>query len=212
MKITTAMVKELREATGAGVLDCRNALQETDGDFDKAVEYLRQKGLAAAAKRADRATNEGTIGSYVHAGSRVAALVEVNCETDFVARTEDFLTLAHDLAMQVVAAKPKYLLPEDIPAETIEAEKEIYRAQMADSDRPEHVIEKIVENKLQKYYQEVCLMQQPFIKDEGLTVQDVVTQVAAKLGENIVVRRFVRFELGEEIGALRLSSGQATVP
>jgi elongation factor Ts len=201
LKITTAMVKELREATGAGVLDCKTTLQETDGDFDRAVEYLRQKGLAAAAKRASRAANEGTIGSYVHAGSRVAALVEVNCETDFVARTDDFLALAHDLAMQVVAAKPKHLLPEDIPAEVIEAQKEIYLAQMEDSGKPEHVIDKIVEGKLQKYYQEVCLVQQPFIKDEGLTVQDVVTQVAAKLGENIVVRRFVRFELGEEIGA-----------
>ena len=201
MKITTAMVKELREETGAGVLDCKNALQETDGDFDKAVEYLRQKGLAAAAKRADRVANEGTIGNYVHAGSRVAALVEVNCETDFVAMTDDLLALAHDLAMQVVAAKPRYLLPEDIPAEVIETEKESYRAQMEDSGKPEHVVDKIVEGKLQKYYQEVCLMRQPFIKDEGLTVQDVVTQVAAKLGENIVVRRFVRFELGEEIGA-----------
>jgi elongation factor Ts len=195
------MVKELREEAGAGVLDCKNALQETDGDFDKAVEYLRQKGLAAAAKRADRVANEGTIGNYVHAGSRVAALVEVNCETDFVARTDDFLALAHDLAMQVVAAKPRYLLPEDIPAEVIEAEKESHRAQMGDSGKPEHVVDKIVEGKLQKYYQEVCLMRQPFIKDEGLAVQDVVTQVAAKMGENIVVRRFVRFELGEEIGA-----------
>jgi elongation factor Ts len=200
LKITAAMVKELREETGAGVLDCKNALQETDGDFDKAVQYLRQKGLAAAAKRADRVANEGTIGDYVHAGSRVAALVEVNCETDFVARTDDFLALAHDLAMQVVAAKPKYLLPEDIPAEVIEAEKESYRVQVEDSGKPEHVVDKIIEGKLQKYYQEVCLMWQPFIKDEGLTVQDVVTQVAAKMGENIVVRRFVRFELGEEIG------------
>jgi len=198
LKITTAMVKELREATGAGVLDCKNALQETGGDFDKAVEHLWQKGVAAAAKRASRAANEGTIGSYVHTGSRVAALVEVNCETDFVAGTDDFLTLAHDLAMQVVAAKPKYLLAEDIPAEVIEAEKVIYRAQMENSGKPEHVIDKIVEGKLQKYYQEVCLMQQSFIKDEGVTVQDVVTQVAAKLGENVVVRRFVRFELGEE--------------
>ncbi len=206
------MVKELREETGAGVLDCKNALQETDGDFDKAVEYLRQKGLAAAAKRADRVANEGTIGNYVHAGSRVAALVEVNCETDFVANTDDFLALAHDLAMQVVAAKPRYLLPEDIPAEVIEAEKGNYRAQLEDSGKPEHVVDKIVEGKLQKYYQEVCLMQQPFIKDEGLIVQDLVAQMAAKLGENIVVRRFVRFELGEEIDALRPDSGQATVP
>jgi elongation factor Ts len=212
LKITAAMVKELREETGAGVLDCKNALRETNGDFDKAVEHLQQKGLAAAAKRADRVANEGTIGSYVHAGSRMAALVEVNCETDFVARTDDFLTLAHDLAMQVVAARPKYLLPEDIPAEVIEAEKEIYRAQMENSGKPEHVIDKIVEGKLQKYYQEICLLYQSFIKDEGLTVQDVVTEVAAKLGENIVVQRFVRFELGEEIGALRLDSGQATAP
>jgi elongation factor Ts len=195
------MVKELREETGAGVLDCKNALQETDGDFAKAVEYLREKGLAAAAKRANRVANEGTIGSYVHAGSRVAALVEVNCETDFVARTDDFLALAHELAMQVVAANPKYLLPEDILDEVLESEKEKYRAQMADSGKPEHVIDKIVEGKLGKYYQEVCLMEQPFIKDEGLTVTDVVTQAAAKLGENVVVRRFVRFELGEEIGA-----------
>lgn len=202
MNITTAMVKELREATGAGFLDCRNALQETGGDFDKAIEYLRKKGLATAIKRASRATPEGVIGSYVHAGSRVAALVEVNCETDFVARTDDFLNLAHDLAMQVVATRPKYLIPEDIPAEVINAEKEAQRAQMADSGKPEHVIDKIIENKLQNYYQEVCLMQQPFIKNEGLTVQDVVNQVAAKLGENIVVRRFVRFELGEEIGAI----------
>ena len=196
MKITTEMVKELREETGAGVLDCKNILQETDGDFDKAVEYLRQKGLAEAAKRADRVANEGTIGSYVHAGSRVAALVEINCETDFVARTDDFLTLAHDLAMQVVAAKPKYLLPEDVPAEVIGAEKE--RAQMEGSGKPEHVVDKIVQGKLQKYYQEVCLMQQPFIKDDDLTVQEVVTQMVAKLGENILVRRFVRFEMGEE--------------
>jgi elongation factor Ts len=196
LKITTEMVKELREEAGAGVLDCKKALQETNGDFDKAVEYLRQKGLAAAAERAERAASEGTIGSYVHAGSRVAALVEVNCETDFVARTEDFMALAHDLAMQVVAAKPKYLLPEDVPAEVIGAEKE--RAQMEGSGKPEHVVDKIIQGKLQKYYQELCLMQQPFIKDEDLTVQDVVAQMAAKLGENILVRRFVRLELGEE--------------
>jgi len=201
LKITTEMVKGLREETGAGVLDCKKALQETNGDFDKAVEYLRQKGLAAAAERAERAASEGTIGSYVHAGSRVAALVEVNCETDFVARTEDFMALAHDLAMQVVAAKPKYLLPEDVPAEVIGAEKE--RAQMEGSGKPEHVVDKIIQGKLQKYYQEACLMQQPFIKDEDLTVQDVVTQMATKLGENILVRRFVRLELGEEIDATR---------
>ncbi len=201
LNIPIAKVKELREATGAGFLDCRTALQETGGDFDKAIEYLRKKGLAMAAKRASRATPEGVISSYVHTGHRVAALVEVNCETDFVARTDDFLNLAHDLAMQVVATNPKYLIPEDIPVEVINAEREIHRAQMADLNKPEQVIDKIIENKLQNYYQEVCLMQQPFIKNEGLTVQEVVNQVAAKLGENIVVRRFVRFELGEEIGA-----------
>lgn len=210
MKITTETIKELREKTGAGVLDCRNALQEMDGDFDRAVEYLLQKGLAAVAERADRVAKEGTIGSYVHAGSRVAALVEVNCETDFVAKTEDFLTLAHDLAMQAVATNPKYLFPEDIPVEVIKAEKE--RARMEGAGKPERVVDKIVEGRLQKYYQEACLMRQPFIKDDGLTIQDIVNQLAAKLGENIVVRRFVRFELGEEIGDLRLSSGQATTP
>ena len=197
MEITTATVKELRSVTGAGVLDCKKALEEANGDFDKAVELLRKKGLAAAAKRAGRAVKDGTIGYYVHMDGRVAALVEVNCETDFVARTEEFQTLAHDLAMQVVAGRPQYLSKEDVPAEVLEREREVYRAQMKDSGKPEHIIDRIVEGKLQKFYTEVCLLEQPFIKDDDLTVKDLIAQTIARTGENIRVRRFVRYELGE---------------
>ena len=197
MEITTDMVKELRAATGAGVLDCRNALQQAGGDFEKAVELLREKGLATAAKKAGREAREGVIASYVHMGGRIAALVEVNCETDFVARTPEFQQLAKDLAMQVVAANPQYLRPEDVPEEVLEREKAAYRAQAAASGKPEHVIDRIVEGKLEKFYEETCLLRQPFIKDEEITVQDLLVQAIAKLGENIVIRRFVRYELGQ---------------
>jgi elongation factor Ts len=197
VEITTSMVKELREATGAGVLDCKKALEASGGDIEKARTYLREKGLAAAAKKADRETEEGLIEAYVHTGGRVGALIELNCETDFVARTEEFKALAHDLAMQIVAAKPLYLAPEDIPPEVLEEETNNYRAQARDAGKPDHIIERIVEGKLQKYYQEVCLMKQPFIKNDDLTVQDIITRMIAKLGENIVVRRFARFELGD---------------
>jgi elongation factor Ts len=190
------MVKELREATGAGVLDCKQALEANDGDFQGAVTYLREKGMAAAAKRAGREAKEGLIGSYVHAGSRVAGLVEVNCETDFVAQTDEFQTLAHDLAMQVVAAKPLYLAPEDVPAEVLQEEQAVYKAQMADEGKPEHILERIIEGKMKKYYEEVCLLEQPFIKDTAITVRELVQQSNALLGENIIVRRFVRFEVG----------------
>jgi elongation factor Ts len=190
------MVKELRQETGAGVLDCKEALVTTDGDFEKAAAYLREKGMAAAAKRATREATEGLIGSYIHAGSRVAALVEVNCETDFVANTDQFQELAHDLAMQIVAAKPLYLTPEDVPAEVVEEEKANYRAEMKDSGKPERILDKIVEGKLKKYYEEICLMEQAFIKDTAITVRELVQQHNALLGENIVVRRFVRFEIG----------------
>ncbi|MFQ5811797.1 MAG: translation elongation factor Ts [Anaerolineae bacterium] len=196
MKITTSMIKELREATGAGVLDCKKALEASDGGLEEAKAYLREKGLAAAAKKADRAAEEGLIEAYVHTGGRVGALIELNCETDFVARTEGFKELAHDLAMQVVAAKPLYLTPEDIPADILEEENNKYRTQAKEMGKPERIIERIVEGKLQKYYQEVCLMRQPFIKDDDLTIQDILTEAIAKMGENIVVRRFVRFELG----------------
>jgi elongation factor Ts len=194
--ISTQQVKELRQQTGAGVLDCKEALEISEGDFEKAVIYLREKGMAAAAKRAHREAEEGLIGSYIHAGSKVAALVEVNCETDFVAHTDEFQELAHDLAMQVVAGKPQYLKREDIPAELVEQEKAVYRAQMADSGKPEQIIERIVEGKLDKFYEETCLMEQPFIKDSSVTVAELVKQKNALLGENIVVRRFSRLEVG----------------
>ena len=197
MEISANMVKELRQATGSGVLDCKTALEVSKGNFDKAVEYLREKGLAKAAIKAGRVAKEGIVEAYVHAGSRVASLVEINCESDFVARTEEFKNLAHDLAMQVVAARPRYVKPEDIPAEVIEQEKSIYRVQVAAEGKPPHVVDKIVEGKLNKFYAEVCLMKQPFIKNDEQTVEQLVMAMIAKLGENIVVRRFARMELGE---------------
>lgn len=197
MTISMEDIKQLRAMTGAGVLECRKALGEAGGDMNKAIEILREKGVAKAAKKASREAHEGTIGHYVHTGSRVAALVELNCETDFVARTPEFQQLAHDLAMQVVAASPQYIRPEDIPAEVLEREKNIYRAQLADSGKPAEVIEKIVEGKLQKFYEEACLLNQPFIKDGNITVGELITQTIAKMGENIIVRRFVRFSVGE---------------
>jgi elongation factor Ts len=196
LEITTSMIKDLREATAAGVLDCKKALEASGGDVERAKAYLLEKGIAAAAKKADREVKEGLIEAYVHAGSRVGALIELDCETDFVARTEEFRALAHDLAMQVVAANPLYLAPEDIPPHVLEEETKDYRAQARDAGKPEHIIEKVVEGKLQKYHQEVCLMKQPFIKDDELTVQDIIARMIAKVGENIVVRRFARFELG----------------
>ena len=193
--ITAQMVKELREVTGAGVLDCKQALTMHDGDLEKAVAYLREKGMAAAAKRADREAKEGLIGSYVHAGSRVAGLVELNCETDFVARTEQFQELAHDLAMQVVAAKPLYMTKESVPAEALDEERSKYLAEVQGSGKPERVIQQIVEGKLAKFYEDNCLFEQLFIKDTSITIGELVQQKNALLGENLVVRRFVRFEV-----------------
>jgi len=190
------MVKELREATGAGVLDCKEALVMHDGDIEKAVAHLREKGMVAAANRADREAREGLIGSYVHAGSMVAALVELNCETDFVARTEQFQELAHDLAMQVVACKPLYMTKDSVPAETLDEERTKYLAEVQGSGKPERVIQQIVEGKLVKFYEENCLFEQPFIKDPSITISELVQQKNALLGENLVVRRFVRFEVG----------------
>jgi elongation factor Ts len=198
VEITLDMVKELREKTGAGVLDCKNMLIQTDGDMEEAIAQLREKGMARAMKKMDRQASEGLIGYYIHPGEQLAALIEVNCETDFVALTADFQELAHDLAMQVVAAKPSYLKLEDVPASVLEKEKAIYRAQMQDSGKPEHVVERIVEGKLQKFYEENCLFQQPFIKDSSITVSELVQQKNALLGENVVVRRFVRYEIGGE--------------
>lgn len=194
--ITAQMVKELREASGAGVLDCKEALLKHDGDLEKSVAYLREKGMVAAAKRADREAREGLIGSYVHAGSKVAGLVELNCETDFVARTEQFQELAHDLAMQVVAAKPLYLTKESVPAAVLDEEQANYRTEVQGSGKPDRVIEQIVEGKLAKFYEENCLFEQPFIKDPSITIGELVQQKNASFGENLVVRRFVRFEVG----------------
>lgn len=198
MAIATEQIKELRERTGAGVLDCKKALQDAAGDIERAITILREQGLATAAKKAERVAAEGLIEAYVHPGAKVASLVELNCETDFVARTDEFKTLAHDLAMQVAAAKPLYLAIEDVPAEVVEAEKAIYRAQLADEKKPPQVIEKIVEGKLSKFYEEVCLLEQPFIKDQSVRIRDMVTQLIAKLGENIIVRRFARFAISEQ--------------
>ncbi len=198
MEITTQMVKELRQATGAGVLDCRKALEAANGDFDKAVTLLREKGLAAAAKKASREAKEGLIGYYVHPGAKMAAIVEVNCETDFVARTPEFQQFAKDMAMQVVAARPRWLTPEDVPAEVIEAEKDIYRKQLAEEGKPEHIMDRIIEGKLKKFYEENCLMEQGFIKNPDVKIKDLVTEQVARLGENIRIRRFARFEVGAE--------------
>lgn len=191
------MVKALRERTGAGVLDCKRALEETGGDLEEAARLLRQRGLAIAAKKAGRVAQEGLVEAYIHAGGRLGALVEINCETDFVARTEEFQRLAHDLAMQVVASNPHYLRPEDIPPEVIEEKKRLFLSELEEQNKPEHLLERIVEGRLERYYDQVCLLRQPFIKDEGLTVEEVIIEGIAKLGENIVVRRFVRYELGE---------------
>ncbi|MEW6323211.1 MAG: translation elongation factor Ts [Acidobacteriota bacterium] len=197
MAITAEMVKQLRDKTGAGMMDCKAALAEAGGDMEKAVELLRKKGLASAAKRAGRATKDGIIGHYIHMGGKVGVLVEVNCETDFVARTADFQALAKEIAMHIAAADPKFVRREDVPAEVLEKEKEIYRAQFAGSGKPAHVIEKIVDGKLESYYAQVCLLDQPSVRDPNVTIKQMVANATAKTGENIAITRFARFKLGE---------------
>jgi elongation factor Ts len=199
LEITTAMVKELREETGAGILDCRNALVAHDGDFEAAATSLREKGLAEAAKRADREVLEGLVETYLHPGSRVGVMLELNCETDFVARTDDFQTLAHDLALHIAFASPRYLSVEDVPEDVVEHERAQFRAQALEEGKPESIVDRIVEGKLKKYFDTVCLMRQLFVKDEDKTIQDLVDDALSKLGENIVLRRFMRYELGEEL-------------
>jgi elongation factor Ts len=191
------MVKQLRDKTGAGMMDCKAALEESGGDMEKAVEILRKKGLASAAKRAGRATNNGMIGHYIHMGGKVAVLVEVNCETDFVARTDDFQTLARELAMHIAAADPRYVKREDVPADVLEKEREIYRAQFAASGKPANVIEKIVEGKLESFYAQACLLDQPSVRDPNVSIKQMVAGATAKTGENVNIARFVRFKLGE---------------
>lgn len=198
MNISAADVKALRARTGAGIMDCKKALAETNGDIEKAIEYLRKQGAALAEKKQDRATNEGLIEAYIHPGSRLGVLVEVNCETDFVAKTDDFKTLARDLAMQIAATNPIAVRREDIPEAVIEREKDIYRTQAKNENKPEHIIDRVIEGKLEKFYQENVLLEQHFVKNPDITVKELITEAIAKLGENITVRRFVRFELGAD--------------
>jgi len=192
------MVRDLRERTGAGMMDCKKALSEMDGNVEKAMVFLREKGLAAAAKRSGRSAAEGQVASYIHAGGKIGVLIEVNCETDFVARTDDFEGLVKAIAMQVAAANPRYLDRDEVPAPIVEQERSIFAKQAAESGKPERVIEKIVTGKIEKFYSEVCLLEQPFIKDPDKKIGDLVADAVAKLGENVVVRRFARFQLGDD--------------
>jgi elongation factor Ts len=201
MMITAEMVKELRTLTGAGMMDCKKALLETGGDKEKAINFLREKGLAKAAKRAGRIAAQGVVDSYIHLGGKVGVMVEVNCETDFVARNEEFRAFAKDICLQVAATNPAYLSREDVPEEVIENEKEILRRQAANEGKPEKIIDKIVNGRIEKFFQENCLMEQPFIKDQDKAVKDLLTEKIAKIGENIIIRRFVRFEMGEGLSA-----------
>ena len=197
--ITAEMVKKLRAKTGAGMMECKKALQETGGDKEKAINLLREKGLSSASKRAGRIAAQGVVDAYIHLGGKVGVMVEVNCETDFVARNEEFRSFVRDICLQVAATNPSYLSREDVPEKIIEQEKEILGRQAAREGKPEKIIEKIVAGKINKYYEENCLLEQVFIKDQDKTVKDLLTEKMAKIGENIVIRRFVRFEMGESL-------------
>jgi elongation factor Ts len=197
MAITAQMVKELREMTGAGMMDCKNALKETDGDMEKAVDLLRKKGLASAKKRAGRTTDQGIIESYIHPGGKLGVLLELRCETDFVARTDDFRTLARDITMHIAASDPVAISSEHIPEELIQKEKDIYRIQAKESGKPEKILDKIAEGRLKKFYKESCLLEQDFVKNTDLTVQELIDTYRSKLGENITVERFSRFQIGK---------------
>ncbi|HHY90931.1 MAG TPA: translation elongation factor Ts [Clostridiales bacterium] len=198
MEITASMVKELREKTGAGMMDCKKALQEANGDSEKAIEILREKGLAKAAKKSGRIAAEGLVDAYIH-GGRIGVLVEVNSETDFVAKNDEFKQFVKDIAMQIAAANPQYISREEVPQEVIEKEKEILKAQALNEGKPEHIAEKMVAGRLEKFYKEVCLLEQPYIRDPEISIQDLLNQKIAKIGENLTIRRFVRFEVGEGI-------------
>ena len=198
-EIPAALVKELRERTGAGMMDCKKALAATEGDMDKAIDFLREKGLAAAAKKAGRIAAEGLVESYIHGGGRIGVLVEVNCETDFVAKTDAFKSLVKDIAMHIAAANPSYLRREEVPAAELEHEKMVLSEQARNEGKPEKIIEKMVTGRIEKYYKEVCLLEQPFVKDPDKTISDLITESIAKIGENIAIRRFTRYQLGEGI-------------
>lgn len=199
MEITAGLVKELRERTGAGMMDCKKALMETDGDIEKAIDELRTKGLAKAAKKASRVASEGAVVSYIHGGGRIGVLVEVNCETDFVGKTDDFKALCHDIAMQIAATNPEYVRREEVSEDAINREKDVLRAQALEEGKPEKIIEKMVEGRIEKFYKEKCLMEQPFIKDPDQTVEGLLHANVARIGENISIRRFARYEVGEGI-------------
>jgi elongation factor Ts len=198
MSVGAELVKKLREKTGAGMMDCKRALEKSGGDMDQATDYLRKQGMAQAAKKASRTAKEGIIYSYIHPGDKLGVLLELNCETDFVARTEDFQLLAKDIAMQIAATNPLVVARSDLKPEILDKEKEIYRTQAKNEGKPEKIIERIVEGKLEKYFQEVCLLEQPFVKDQDRSLKDRMDETIAKLGENLAVKRFVRFRLGEE--------------
>jgi elongation factor Ts len=195
--ISAAMVKELRDKTGAGIMDCKAALTESDGDIEAAIDFLRKKGIATAKKRAGRAASEGTIQSYIHMGGKIGVMVEVNCETDFVAKNDDFKDMARNIAMHIAATNPVGITPEDVPDDIIEKEKDIYRAQALETGKPENILDKIAEGKLQKFFKENCLLQQPYVRDPEMTVEDLLNESIGKIGENITIRRFCRFQIGE---------------
>ncbi|MFH1841822.1 MAG: translation elongation factor Ts [bacterium] len=197
MEISAKMVKELRNLTNAGMMDCKKALSECDGDMEKAAEYLRKKGIASASKKEGRQTSQGIIDSYIHPGGRVGVLLEVACETDFVARTDDFQTLVHNLAMHIAAARPLVIERDEVDSTMVEKEREIYSAQMREQGKPENIIDKIVDGKIDKYYSEVCLLEQAYVKDPDLTIEDYLKSVIGKLGENMIIKRFVRYEIGQ---------------
>ena len=199
MEISSAMVKELREKTGTGMMDCKEALTAAGGDFEKAIDILRKKGLSAATKRSSKAAKDGAVASYIHMGGRIGVMVEINCETDFVAKTDDFQTMAKDIAMHIAASNPLYVRPDQIPPEALNREKEIYRSQLREEKKPEKIWDKIIEGKLKKFYEDVCLTEQKFIKNTDINVETLVNNMIAKTGENIIIRRFARFQLGEEI-------------
>ncbi|GBD92682.1 elongation factor Ts [bacterium BMS3Abin05] len=198
MAVGANLVMELRKKTGAGIMDCKRALQEADGDMEKAIDYLRKKGIASAQKRSGRETKEGVVDAYIHPGNRIGVMVEVNCETDFVANTADFRQFVKNVAMQIAAANPLVVSREELSSEVIEKEKEIYREQIKESGKPDSIIDKIVEGKLEKYYQEVCLLEQNYIREPEKTIKDLLTEIISKIGENIIIRRFVRYQLGEQ--------------
>jgi elongation factor Ts len=211
MEISIESVKDLRQRTGAGVIDCKTALQETKGNMEAAIDYLRRKGLATAAKKAGRIATDGLVSSYIHAGGKMGVLVEINCETDFVAKTEDFQTFVKNIAMHIAAANPQYIRREEIPEEVLERERAIYRTQALEAGKPQKVIDKIVEGKIERFYSEVCLLEQTYVKDADLTIKELLDAIIAKIGENISIRRFARFQLGEGLSSQSTPTCSASV-